>query len=221
MNASCLLILSLSFLCATLPGTASADSSPWSLGLRAGMSSADGEPSNDALTMGVAVRYRLSAGHHLGLALERMEFDFERPWRIVGVEQDIAVEPEDIDSAASSLGLSVFYDRHYGDRQGRWTPYWSVALAVASPDADPVTGPAVGGGTFDVHADPGTEIIPGARGGIHWNLGDSWAADFSLSANYHLADWSVVDRQSGNTAKVGNYTHYGLQLGLVYRFDAP
>lgn len=221
MNASRLLAV-LILVCASLPGTTFGDEpSPWSFGLRAGMSTAGGVPSNDAMTYGLALRYRLSQGQHVGLALEQMDFDFERPWKIAGVQQDTAVEPEDIDAAASSSALSLFYERAYGDRSTRWNPYWSVALAVASPDADPVTGPAVGGGTFDVHTDAGTEFIPGMRGGYLWTFGDAWSADFSASINHHIADWTVVDRQSGNTGKVDSYTHYGLQLGLVYRFGAP
>lgn len=205
----------------TLPVAAPADDSPWSLGLRAGMSTADGEPSNDAYTVGVALRYRLAEGRYVGAALEQMEFDFERPWRVVGVEQDKAVESEDLDAAAGSTGVSVFYERHHAAQGARWIPYWSAALAVASPDADPVTGPAVGGGTFDMRTDPGTEFIPGLRGGYRWNFGSAWSADFSLSVNHHFADWKVEDRQSGSTGKVDNYTHYGAQLGLFYRFGAP
>ena len=204
------------FLFLSCSGTALADDSPWSLGLRAGMSTADGEPSNDAYTMGLALRYRLGEGRHAGIALERMQFDFERPWRIVGVEQDKAVESEDIDATASANALSAFYERYYDGT--RWTPYWSAALAVASPEADAATGPAVGGGTFDVRTDAGTEIVPGVRAGYRLNFGPGWAADFSLSINYHFADWKVEDRQSGNTGKVDNYTHYGAQLGMVYRF---
>jgi len=221
MNASRLFAVSLVFCLCALPVVAHADDSPWSFGLRAGMSTAGGVPSNDALTMALAVRYRLNPGGHVGLAVEQMDFDFERPWKIVGRQQDTVAEPEDIDATASSTALSVFFEREYGDPQTRWNPYWSLALALASPDADPATGPAVGGGTFDVHTDAGTEYVPGARGGMRWNLGASWSADFSLNVNYHIADWSIVDRQSGNIGKVDSYTHYGLQLGFVYRFGEP
>jgi hypothetical protein len=71
-----------------------------------------------------------------------------------------------------------------------------------------------------MRTDPGTEVIPGVRGGYRWNFGAAWSADFSLSVNHHFADWKVEDRQSGNTGKVDNYTHYGAQLGFVYRFGA-
>ncbi len=218
MNAARLSAVFLSCSCAVLSAGALAEDSPWSLGLRAGMSTADGEPSNDAITMGLALRYRLDEGVNAGVALERMQYDFERPWRIVGVEQDKTIAPDDIDADATSTGLSVFYERMYGGPAQRWVPYWSAALGVHSPDADPATGPAVGGGTFDMRTDPGTEIVPGARGGYQLNFGPSWSADASVSVNYHIADWKVEDRQSGNTGKVGNYTHYGLQLGMVYRF---
>jgi hypothetical protein len=218
MNAFRLSAVFLSCACAVPPIGALAGDSPWSLGLRAGMSTADGEPSNDAYTMGLALRYRLGEGRSAGVALERMQYDFERPWRIVGVEQDKTIEPEDIDAAATATALSIFYEDAYGGAHQRWVPYWSAALAVASPDADPVTGPAVGGGTFDMRTDSGTEIVPGLRAGYRLNFGPAWSADFSASINHHFADWKVEDRQSGNTGKVDNYTHYGVQLGFVYRF---
>ncbi len=218
MNAARWSAVFLSCACAVPPIGALAGDSPWSLGLRAGISTAGGVPSNDAYTMGLALRYHLGEGRNVGVALERMQYDFERPWRIVGVEQDKSIEPDDIDAAATSTGLSVFYERAYGGPHQRWVPYWSAALAVASPDADPVTGPAVGGGTFDMRTDPGTEIVPGLRAGYQLNFGAALSADFSLTVNHHFADWKVEDRQSGNTGTVDNYTHYGLQLGLVYRF---
>lgn len=218
MSVSRLFAVSLTCACSTLPCAALADESPWSVGLRAGMSTAGGVPSNDALLMGLAVRYRLAPGRHVGFAADQMDFDFERPWKIVGLQQDTVAEPEDIDGDASTLLLSVFYERLHGDAGARWNPYWSVSLGVASPDTPSVTGPEQGGGTFDVHTDAGTEYVPGVRGGMRWNLGDSWSADFSASVNHHIADWSVVDRQSGATGKVDSYTHYGAQLGFVYRF---
>ena len=215
MNASRFLAVFLSLSCS---GSALADDSPWSLGLRAGMSAASGVPSNDSINMAIAVRYALAGGRHAGVAIESMDFDYERPWRVVGREQDTAVEPDDIDSKATSTLFTLFYEQVHGSAGARWQPYWGVAFAVASPDTPPVSGPAQGGGTFDVHTDAGTEYIPGVRAGLRWNLGAGWAADFSASINHHFADWKVEDRQTGNTGRVDDYTHYGAQLGMVYRF---
>ncbi len=219
MSASRLLALSLACACLCIPDSAAAES-PWSIGLRGGISAAGGVPSNDSINMAFAMSYRLDGGGRVGVAVESMDFDFEMPHRIVGIRQDRALEPEDIDSAAGSTLVAVFYERQLGESGARWTPYWSVALGFASPDTPTVTGPVQGGGTFEVHTDAGTEYIPGARAGYRWNFAPSWSADFSLSVNHHLADWKVEDRQSGATDRVDDYTHYGAQLGVVYRFGA-
>ena len=67
---------------------------------------------------------------------------------------------------------------------------------------------------------PQREYIPGARAGYRWNFASSWSADFSLSVNHHFANWKVEDVPSGNTGRVDDYTHYGAQLGVAYRFGA-
>lgn len=214
--------LSVAFLCSlALPAAVLADDSPWSMGLRAGMSTAGGVPSNDSVNMALAVRYALDDRRRVGVAIEQMTFDFERPHKVVGLQQDFAVEPEDIDAKTKSLVYAVFYEQHHGSAGARWTPYWSLAFAVTSPDVDDVTGPVQGGGTFDIRTDAGTEYIPGARAGYLWRFAPSWSADFSVTVNHHLADWKVEDRQSGNSDRVDDYTHYGAQLGLAYRFGTP
>lgn len=204
--------------CLVLPAAALAEDSPWSAGLRAGMSTAGGVPSNDSVNMALAVRYALDDRRHLGFALEQMTFDFERPHKVVGLQQDFAAEPEDIDAKTTSLLYTVSYEQHHGLAAARWRPYWSLQFAVCSPDVDDVTGPVQGGGTFDVRTDAGTEYIPGARAGYLWQFAGSWSADFSATVNHHFADWKVEDRQSGNRDRVDDYTHYGAQLGLRYRF---
>ena len=48
----------------------------------------DGVPANDILGLGVIGRYRLNNGWFIGAGIDTYAFDYERPWRIVGLEQD-------------------------------------------------------------------------------------------------------------------------------------
>ena len=192
---------------------AAAEEPRWDVGVRGGISSVGGIPANDIAGLGLIGRYRLGEGHYLGVAIEQLEFDFERPWRIVGVEQDKAVRSKDIDARTSSTVVSVFYERRYGGSKERWNTYWNVGLGFASPDADPATGPAVGGGNFIIVTDAGSEVIPSLGGGVRYNFTPKFAGDAGLSASRHIANWTVTDRVSGRTGKVDDYTRLGIQLG--------
>lgn len=190
----------------------------WELGVRSGISVSDGIPANDYLGFGIVGKFRLHEGQHVGVALDSLEYDFERPWRVVGVEQDKTVKPKDIDAKATSTLVTLFYERSYGQATDRWNWYWTAGLGAASPDIDGATGPAVGGGTFDISTDAGTELVPGLGGGVRLNFARNFSAGLDLNASYHVADWTVTDRSSGRSGTVDDYTRFGLQLGVGYRF---
>lgn len=190
----------------------------WQIGVRTGIMLSSGKPANDMPYTGLSAKYRLRDSAYIGASIDRLSFDFERPWRVVGVEQDKSVNPKDIDAKARSTLFRVFYEREYGKPDQRWNRYWNAGIGLASVKADRITGPAAGGGTFNIDTDGGTEIVPSLGGGIRYNLTRQLSADAGLSLNYHLADWKVRDSVSGRTASVKSYASYGFQFGLSYRF---
>lgn len=193
-----------------------AEDSRWSLSPRAGMSVAGGVPANDLTNYGLAGRFRLDTNEFVGASLEVLDFDFERPWKIAGVQQDKTVEPDDIDSVAGSTLISVFYQRGYGSEHRGWNGYWTGGFGLASVDVKDVQGPAAGGGQFDMTTDAGAEWFPFLGVGVRYHFTPGFSADFSTTANHHFADWKVTDRQSGNTGTVDNYTRYAFQLGVTW-----
>lgn len=190
----------------------------WELAGRGGISVSDGVPANDFLGFGLAAKYRLSDSNAIGLSIDSLEYDFERPWQVVGVEQDKTARPKDIDAKATTTLVSLFYERAYGRPMGRWNAYWTAGLGLASPDVKSATGPAVGGGTFDITTDAGTEFVPSLGGGVRLNVARNVSSELGLSAYQHLADWKVTDRNSGRSGAVDDYTRFGLHLGVSYRF---
>lgn len=196
-----------------------AEDSRWSLSPRAGMSVSGGVPANDMINYGLAARFRLDTNEYVGATVEVLDFDFEKPWDIVGVRQDKAVEADDIDAAASTTVISVFYQRGYGSEHAGWNGYWTAGLGIGLVDVKDVRGPAVGGsGQFDITTDPGSEWFPSVGVGVRYHFTPRLSADFGVTANHHFADWKVTDRESGNEASVDNYTRYAAQLGMSWAF---
>jgi hypothetical protein len=204
-------------LCATT-GAAAQATERWEVGVRAGIVVANGEPANDITYGGLVLKYALSPDTLVGLSIDRQEFDFERPWALLGLQQDTVAAPEDIDSKATATLFRAFYERRYGAPAGRWRWYWNVGLGFAKPEVPTVSGPVAGGGTFVIRTEPGTEWVPSVGAGLLWQLSTRASVDLGATIDHHIADWKVTDTVSGRTAKVKSYTAGGLQIGLSVRF---
>ena len=183
----------------------------WEVGLRGIVVTAGGEPANDIMGPGLWGSMRLGDGPWSAeLSVDLFEHDFERPWQVLGLQQDEALDT--IDTTVESMVVTGWLRRDLG----RW--FWAAGLGLASPDADDVSGPLQGGGTFDIATDAGSEIVVSAAAGLRLRLGGRFTLRGALRADHHLADWEVTDRVSGRTATVDDYTGYGIDLGLGMRF---
>ena len=174
---------------------------------------AGGEPANDLTGTGAYARYRFSDRWLFGFAVDSITGDYERPYEFVGL-----TSPEEIDGTIDTLFWSGWLEREYGnpDRRLRW--FWSAGLGFSSPEADDVTGPSTGGGTFDVATDAGSETLVFVGGGLRRRLGSRWSLEASVRANQHFADWKITDRVSGRSGSIDDYTTIGAQIGLGFRF---
>ena len=195
---------------------AHADENRYEVGLRANVLLGDGVPANDILGLGVIGRYRLTNGWFLGAAVDSYAYDFERPWRLVGIEQDpdIAV----IDASADNTVLSGSIGRLYNETDHGFDWFWTLGLGVALPSVSDVTGPTDAGGTFDLTFDTGTEIHLMATLGSSYNFSKNWSASLAARIEHHFMDVTITDRVSGNTAKVDSQSPMGAYLSLNYRF---
>lgn len=189
---------------------------PVEAGVRAIMVTAGGEPANDITSAGLYGRFGVGGPWLVGVALDRASFDFERPAKTLGLEQEPSLEV--IDAKAEAVSLSAWIERATPTASGRWIWNWTAGLGVAAPDVEDAQGPLEGGGSFDITTDAGTEIIASVTGGVRRLLGERWALDFGLRVDHHIAEWEVQDRVSGRTTTLDSYTGLGGQLGLTYRF---
>lgn len=194
-----------------------AQESRFDLGLRLNLLGGSGNPTNDVLGGGLFGHYKLNERWSAGFSLDQVdEFDIERSPTFLGLVQEPSVG--DIDSKGSSTGARGWIERAYR-RDGRRTEwFWGVGVGADSIDVDPVVGPLAGGGTFDITIDAGTDLIVLGTAGLRLNVGKRSAFEFALRVDQHFADWKVLDRVSGRTATVSDYTLTGAHVGWIFRF---
>lgn len=197
-------------------GHAMAADGDFDLGLRAVVVGAGGEPANDMMGYGLVGRYHLSDHWMLGLSVESLSFDYERPYELVGIVGDPAAG--EIDSTTESLSFNAWIERVYLRPSGRFEWFWTTGLGWASLDADDITGPTADGGTYNIATDIGTEIILSASAGMRLLLKDRWYLEVALRGDQHFADWAILDRVSGATGSVEDYFAWGANLGVGFRF---
>ena len=122
-----------------------------------------------------------------------------------------------VDASATATNVAMWIERRYAaGARGSWS--WLAGLGVGLVDADDVTGPVQGGGTYRITTDPDTELLMLGGLGYRYRIGGNWSLDGSIGLTYHLADWQVRDLNSGAVGNVGNYAAYTIRVGVDYSF---
>ena len=197
-------------------GAALADDTKFDIGVNASVVTAGGEPANDMIGISLYGRYRLSPRWLVGFGVAQAEYDFERPWKTLGLEQDPSVET--IDTTATALSFNGWIEAEYGRPESSLRWFWSAGLGFTSPEVDDVTGGLAGGGTFDITTDAGNEFLLSVAGGVRCAFGRHWGGEFALRVDQHFADWEVQDRVSGLETTIDSYTGLGAHAGVFVRF---
>jgi hypothetical protein len=193
-----------------------AEERSFALGARALITAADGEPANDIPGIGVLGRYTFNEHWSIGAAIDRTEFDFEEPAKLIGIAQDPTLEP--IDALAEGTVLSAWLERTFTRPQTPTIWFIGVGLGAASVDVPDAAGVRADGGQFDIRTDVDTEIIASVVGGVRRNFGERWYAEFSVRADQHFADWRIVDRISGAQGSIDDYLALGGHLAVGIRW---
>lgn len=186
------------------------------LGVRGIITAGDGEPANDIPGFGLFGHWRLGDRWSIGFAVDRTEYDFEEPAKLVGLSQDESLEP--IDVIAEATVLSAWIERTWPRPSGRLDWFLGGGVGFASIDVPDATGPLEGGGTFDIETEADSEVVVSLLAGLHRRLGERWFLEFALRADQHFADWQLTDRVSGNRGAVDDYLALGGHLGFGFRF---
>jgi len=189
--------------------------SRYEVGLRGNVLLGDGVPSNDMLGVGFIGKYYLNDGWFVAATLDSYDYDFERPYKTVGIVQDPNVKT--IDSGIKTTALGGAIGRHYGDKSGfDW--FWSAGVGVGFPDTTNVSGPTDSGGTFDLVIDAKTEILIMGTFGTTYYLSDRWSFTAAARAEHQFLDITVTDTVSGATGKVESQTPLGAYLSVNVGF---
>jgi hypothetical protein len=199
-----------------LPTAALPADTRFDLGVRGSITAADGEPANDIPGVGVLGHYALNADWTVGLAVDRTEFDFEEPAKLLGITQDQDLEA--IDSVAESTVVSAWVERTYAMGGGRTLWYLGAGVGAASVDVPDVSGARADGGQFLIHTEADTEIIASALGGVRRVFGQRWYGEVGVRVDQHFADWRFEDRISGASGTVDDYLAFGGHVAIGLRF---
>jgi len=190
------------------------DSYKYQIGIRGGMSLADGEPANDLITYGIYGRYNLNDSWNIGLSVDNLTGDFEDPAFFIGVP----TVKEKNDATMSNVVITMWGEREFtfsSETFQRLRPYAALGLGVGIVNVDDVADPDV---PYVIKTDGGTEFVPAFALGLRYLFSKNWETELSAVYSYHVADWQVTDIESGTTGSLGNYSTVGFYLGLGYRF---
>lgn len=183
------------------------------IGARFGILVADGEPANDMPFYGVYGSYLLKPDWYLGVGVDFFEFDFEQPYKILGINSALVN-----DAPVSNTVISAWIEREFGQDSQAWKPFALAGIGIGMTDVDDLRGDVSGGGTYNITTDGGTEVIPFIGAGLRHSLTKRLDVEITGRADYHIGGWDVKDINSGLTASVDDYLAYGAYVGLVYRF---
>ncbi len=189
---------------------------PWDIGIRAGISAADGEPANDIPSAGLIAHFALDDRWRIAAALDRAEYDVEKPAKLAGVVQSAAVGP--IDALAEATTLSVWAERTLNNPTRAISVFVGAGLGAAFVDVPDVAGPRADGGRFDVHTEVSTEFIVSLLGGVRREFGRHWHAEAALRLEQHFADWAFADRASGARGSVDDYPTWGAYIAVGWKW---
>ena len=195
------------------PPAISAQESRFELGLRGVVLLGKGTPANDMMGEGLIGRFALSEAWRLGVALDRVTFDYETPNKVLGIPAANVV-----DGTNHWQRVSVLVERRF-EKDRRWRWHWLAGLGHA--DLDPVSnvnGQRAGGGAFEIATSADDELHVFAGGGAHRTIKSRWLLDTTLTIEHHGTHYELLDLVSGARGTIDAQTVYGIAVGLSYRF---
>jgi hypothetical protein len=196
--------------------SAHAQQQPRDIGIRTGVSAADGQPANDIPTVGLIAHVALDERWRIGAAIDRSEYDVEEPAKLAGIVQSPAVQV--IDALAEATTLSVWAERTLTNSTRATSLFVGSGLGTVFVDVPDVDGPRANGGHFDVHTDVSTEFVVSLLGGVRRRFGERWHAEATLRVDQHFAEWVFTDRVSGARGSVDDYLTWGGYIAVGWKW---
>ena len=149
------------------------------------------------------------------MGVERYEFDYEEPYKVLGIQRPAGIEA--IDGSTESTVVSAWVEKEFGGSD-RWRWFWSAGLGYSFLTVDTVTGPTADGGQFDIRTDARNEPQLHGSAGLRYRFGARWSVQAALLAQHHFTDYDLRDAISGLTGSIGSQTPIGISFGFSSRF---
>ena len=87
---------------------ATAEDHGFDVGVRGVVIVGDGQPANDMIGYGAVGRWEFRESWHLGLAFDSVTFDYETPYRVLGIDS-----VEEVDPSNEFTRINVLIERRY------------------------------------------------------------------------------------------------------------
>jgi opacity protein-like surface antigen len=202
------------FTCLVCPKVMAFDTGLSEIGIRGGASLGNGEPANDIMGYGAKARFRLNDDWLVGVGLDQCDFDFEYPYKLLGIENSLA---KAVDSKASALKASTFLERRFFEKPAGFSLHGALGFGINMVDVKDSGGPNDAGG-FEITTDAGSEYVFSAIVGPRYRFAGNWSVEADLGVDYHMADWKVKDRISNKSATLDDYITFPFYAGVNYHF---
>lgn len=185
----------------------------WQFGARYNVLASDAPPANDMHGYGLTLRRVGAKGWRYGAGLELYEYDYEEPYKVLGIERPEGIEP--IDGSNESTVVSAWIEKEVGQPRG-WRWFWSAGVGFAFLTVDTVTGPTASGGQFDIRTDAQDELQLMASLGVRRRFGTRWNFEAALLGQHHFTDYALRDTISGASGSIGSQTPIGISFGFFF-----
>ena len=196
-----------------LPGFTKAMDNGWAFGLRGIVLLGDGVPANDMLGGGLLVRKHWRDQWYVGLGLDSITFDYERPNAVLDIPST-----QEIDGSFDISRVSAWVERRYDDKDRGWSWFWTAGLGYADIATENVMGQTPDGEMWNIKTDASGEVHLMLSAGIRRHLRPDLTLDISAHIEHHATDYELMDTVSGATGKIGSQTPKGFSLGFSYHF---
>lgn len=173
----------------------------------------DGVPANDMPGFGLVGRWYWRADWQLGVAVDRVTFDHERPYASLGIASTM-----EIDGSNDLTRLSAWLERRYDAHDAAWSFFWLAGLGYATVGTETITGFAPSGVRWEIETDASDELHALGGIGMRRHLGRKFMAEVGLHLEHHGTDYQLRDRISGVTTSIGSHSPWGASAAVSYRF---
>jgi hypothetical protein len=172
-----------------------------------------GVPANDMPGFGVIGRWHWRPAWQLGVAVDQLTFDYERPYAVLGIASTM-----EIDASNDLTRFSAWLERRYDAHDAGWSFFWLAGAGYATVGTETVTGFTPSGARWEIETEASDELHVLGSTGVRRHFGPRLSVELALHLEQHGSDYRVRDRVSGSSATIGSHGVWGASIAMSHRF---